>query len=1808
MFGLSLSQLSADQLVIWHWNNAEISGITSGSNIFADAVNPDVTGVPVMRMVNGAIDGNGKGGTSYFDAAGVTRTSPDENDAIAWNDIRTTGVGELHIILDTTGFTDLGLRFDYKYQNLEDGGDDLMVLEFSTNSGSSYTVYQPFSIRDNNSFDSRSFDLGFATALNNTPSVILRLRPDPAAATQFRVDTELRFDNVEVTGTPFADPDAPVLTVDTIATTSRLDLPAEGAGALSGVIADPTDPASTAGIEFDLADANQSAGSLILSAASSNAGVVPNSSDNLVFSGTGADRNLKIVPTGVGKTTITVTVSDSSSKTDTYTLSYAASAGSSTASTSRFHTGSADASSALSFGDAMLVANDEDQVLRVYLKDASGLPTAAYDLNADLNLGKEADLEASFALGNRNFWLGSHGNDRSGDIEPTRHLAFSTDNAVPGTPSPVFVGSYTGMRTDLVAWDAANGHGLGANALGFAAGTQAGVTAISASGFNIEGAALAPDSSIYLGFRAPLRSLAPQSGRALMVPVTNFTDVVSGTAPGPMVFGAPVFLDLGGRAIRGMSRNARGDYLILAGPVGDAGPTFELFFWDGSSAPVLLTSNLNALAVNSGGSPESILDFDGVLTEGAQVRVLMDNGATIQYADGTEAKDQIANWRKFRGDTVYISSGVPGSIEVTTVDDETDGIETGFVSLREAIEAVQTGGKITFASGLAGAVIPLDNQLVVRKPLTIDASAHAEGVTLSGQRSHRILKVVGTGLVQINRVHFSNGNAIAGADGNNGGAIYIEDGGLALAESLVRANEAENGGGIFIAEGSLTTNGCAVLENSATANGGGIYNNSDREGRTTVLRNTTIAGNACDARGGGLFNFDGDSRLLHCTVVGNRSPGDSGGGVANYADNLTVTVLQNSLVRNNFGNDLQLAFGTTQSFVSFGGNIAGDGDGIPGINLPSDLVGTGTPVRLSEPGWFGGPTPAIHPLAGSPAIDGAAIGLGGVDQRGFPREVGPGPDVGAVEVGPVILVDNAGVDPATATTLPKAIADGTAPGTVIRFDPAVFNGRAADTVTLANPLNIAGQAVFIDASNIARSVTVSGGGTSRLFNLSGGSDVAMHSLQLENASASGYGGAVFSDSGRLTLQCCRVTGSFAANGGGGVSSENGSLWIHGSTFSGNTTDGSGGGIDVFGSSLELRSSTVSGNRAGSGGGGVILETRIASDHAAIVNSTFFGNEAGAEGGAVYNLSGGLNLSFCTITGNKAAPGQGGGVASRGVAADVRTEIRATLLRDNSSDADFVGAGENTFATLDFNRIGTGNALSAFAASGDQSGIATAQPLTLPGWYGGKTKVRHPLAAAQLADVATGSLLPVVDQRGHPRNVGAGSDVGAVEQGPVAVVTAAVDDPGLPGDIRDAVGSAPSGGVIRFNLPSGVVTLNGLLPVNGKDLFFDGTSNPGGTVVLDANAADRVFSLSGSAIAFESMIMTNGNTTGDGGAVHIDGGSLQLTNSSITNANTTGKGGAMLVAGGATVCLRNSTISGSTSTDLAGAIMCFSGAIDITNSTLAENNAPDAGPGAVWVQGTGSSLRIVHSTISRNTGNDSAVLLLSTGVPVIVENSIIAGNTPSNTGFFTGSDLRGANLLMGTPLLAPLGPYAGGSTATMPPLPGSQAIEGARLLASSPDTDQAGKPRPQNALPDLGAFEAVPIDDLALTSSDGDAIPDILEGPDGPYPHLSPLVDDSTVDTDGDGSTDAAEIGSMTNLLDPNSVFKILSFDYVTGDPFNQVLLEWTTYPGLSYSVEISESLDFTSPRTVPFFSAPGFTIDTVVNVAPAERYVRVRRN
>ena len=227
-----------------------------------------------------------------------------------------------------------------------------------------------------------------------------------------------------------------------------------------------------------------------------------------------------------------------------------------------------DASAAVALSpERFVVASDEGAKLRIY-RYGQEQPEVEQDLAdfLDLEGDPEADLEGAAWVGERIYWIGSHGRNSDGDKQPNRRRLFATKAIVTeGKARLEFVGEpYKHLLRDLKSDSRFDRFHLDA---------AAELAAESPNGLNIEGLSSTPDGDVLIGFRNPL----PQ-GKALLVSLTNPHKVLEGKVA---EFGDPILLDVGHRGIRSLEYwAARRMYLIIAGPFDNDGD-FALYQWSG---------------------------------------------------------------------------------------------------------------------------------------------------------------------------------------------------------------------------------------------------------------------------------------------------------------------------------------------------------------------------------------------------------------------------------------------------------------------------------------------------------------------------------------------------------------------------------------------------------------------------------------------------------------------------------------------------------------------------------------------------------------------------------------------------------------------------------------------------------------------------------------------------------------------------------------------------------------------------------------------------------------------------------------------------------------------------------------------------------------------------------------------------------------------------------------------------------------------------------------------------------------------------
>ena len=464
---------------------------------------------------------------------------------------------------------------------------------------------------------------------------------------------------------------------------------------------------------------------------------------------------------------------------------------------------------------------------------------------------------------------------------------------------------------------------------------------------------------------------------------------------------------------------------------------------------------------------------------------------------------------------------------------------------------------------------------------------------------------------------------ISGNSATVGGGVESYVSAMAtLKNCTLSGNSAFSGGGVMIYNSVGILTNCTISGNSAH-NGGGVENYGSG---TATLTNCTISGNSA-GDGGGVYN-NRIATLTNCTISGN-SAGD-GGGVYNvdsptFSETLTDTIVAGNTGPSSAASDIVGTGSVTGSHNLIGtGGSGGLTNGQNGNIVLTSLAGLG----LAPLAFYGGPTQTMALLVGSAAI-GKGIAVTGVstDQRGFPLDSPI--DIGAfqtqVSTGKLVVnstADGSGRQPGKLDLRGAVnLADVLTGAQTITFDPTVF--ATAQTIVLTTgELELSQTAGLETIAGPQAGVTISGGGTSQVFEVNASVSASLSGLTITGG-LSKFGGGV-ANYGTATLTNCTISGNSAASLGGGVRN-NGTATLTDCTLSGSSAD-VGGGVVNFGTAT-LTDCTLSGNSAGEGGG---MENY---GKATFANCTISGNQAKSGGGGVYNYYGTATLTDTIVAGN-----------------------------------------------------------------------------------------------------------------------------------------------------------------------------------------------------------------------------------------------------------------------------------------------------------------------------------------------------------------------------------------------------------------------------------------------------------------------------------------------------------------------------------------------------------------------------------------------
>ncbi len=640
-------------------------------------------------------------------------------------------------------------------------------------------------------------------------------------------------------------------------------------------------------------------------------------------------------------------------------------------------------------------------------------------------------------------------------------------------------------------------------------------------------------------------------------------------------------------------------------------------------------------------------------------------------------------------------------------------------------------------------------------------------------------------------------------------------------------------------------------------------------------------------------------------------------------------------------------------------------------------------------------------------------------------------------------------------TLPYVVglanANTSSDGSEIEFQPSAFSSAQTITLSATLVLSETGGPELIDGTGVGP-VTVSGGGTSQVFEVDGNVAASISGLTISGGFTTGNGGGLEND-GTATLTDCTISGNTADGGGGLFNSYGASLTVQGSTFSGNSAGDAGGGLENYGTAT-LTACTISGNSAVFGGGGLDNQAT-----ATLTACTISGNSAVYSGGGVGNESSAtLMLTACTISDNSASVA-GGGLYNTSSATATLTDtiVAGNITQYGPSD---IGGFEAGQVTGNYNLIGTGGSGGVTGGSDGNIVLTSLSSLGLAtlGDYGGTTETMALLPGSAALGMGTAVSGATTDQRGLPLD--SPPDIGAFEsQGftltlvaggtnqettdgtafanPLAVVVTA-NNPIEP-VVGGTVAFTPPSSGASAGLTAGTATIGAddIASVMAADNSIAGSytvtasASPAATVSFSltnlvsslvsdytVNTTSGGFSGSGSSGTLPYVIfLTNAdaNTSTDGTEIQFDssvfsspqtitlGATLVLSETSGPDVIDGPGPGLVTVSGGGTIrvfqiqsgvtaSISGLTISGGAVTGRGGGLENY-GTATVTDCTISGNSASSYG-GGLDNNGTAT---IVGCTISGNSGTDVRGGGVANSGTATLTDCTISGNSASSAG-------------------------------------------------------------------------------------------------------------------------------------------------------------------------------------------------------------------
>jgi predicted outer membrane repeat protein len=586
-------------------------------------------------------------------------------------------------------------------------------------------------------------------------------------------------------------------------------------------------------------------------------------------------------------------------------------------------------------------------------------------------------------------------------------------------------------------------------------------------------------------------------------------------------------------------------------------------------------------------------------------------------------------------------------------------------------------------------------------------------------------------------------------------------------------------------------------------------------------------------------------------------------------------------------------------------------------------------------------------------------------------------------------------------------------GDTIRITPAAVQNTP---IVLTQGELLLNQSVTIEGVGDTPE-TISGGGTSRVFDIAAGTSVTLSNLTITGGAGDpgdptgGDGGGIL-NAGSLTLNGCRFSGNGPDSHSelgyvldGGALANSGTLAASHCTFAGNSAF-RGGAIYNTGQ-VALSDCAMTGNSAisfsgpglflaGDGGamvnsgGAASLSGCTVSDNSAPLTASSFG---GGENTGGVDSTGTLTISGSTVSGNSGRTV--GGIKSSGIL----TISDCSVSANSGNVGGMSGSGEATIENSTFSGNGSDFAgvLSATACRFADASLLNQRKMALAGcdFIGDTAGVSNNGFMAVTSCNFTNSLgianLSFPGNGGFTMTVSDSAFTGSILYNAGSILVTDCNFTACVGAVRNYSYMILNECTLRGNRNAVINVERGdshfapFLEVN--DCTISGnTGDYGAAIRNDNNTAD-----------FVSLVATVdvNNCTISGNSASVDGGAIYNNN------------GILRVSG--------STLSGNSADDDGGAIYNFvapalhplgsrGSTVTITNSILSGNAAGVDGGGIYNAVDTGSgypgTLAVTASTLSNNSAGNQGGGIYNAGIATVSSSAFIGNSAPSGGGIYS----------------------------------------------------------------------------------------------------------------------------------------------------------------------------------------------------------------